>query len=146
MNRIGTAKHKRGFRVVVQPDRVAFGLILDETDGRSDEGSLVARVDADHAAVVLPAVMDAVRASGHARTVLGPQRRAPIVLTEEAGVRLALALIATERVTKPRRLDAILVGVADMAPEEAYYWYAKCMGPDGGRVRKALRLFLAEDR
>lgn len=138
--------HKiRGFRLLVTPTDGAFGLALEETNGRPEHTVLVARADAKHVRAVLPAVMDAVKSSGHQRTVLGAQRKEPVVLNEEAGVRLALVLLATDRVSKPRRIDNMLGGVNNMPVEEAYYWYSKCMGADAGRVRKALRMFLAED-
>ena len=141
-----TTEHKiRGFQLLVAPGESAYGLALEETNGRPEHTVLVAKADEQHVRAVLPAVMDAVKASGHQRTTLGPQRKAPIVLSEEAGVRLALVLIATDRVSKPRRIDSMLGGVNNMAVEEAYYWYSKCMGADAGRVRKALRMFLSED-
>lgn len=141
-----TLEHKiRGFQLLVTPSDGAYGVALEETNGRPENTVLVARADAKHVRAVLPAVMDAVRASGHQRTTLSGQRKAPIVLNEEAGVRLALVLLATDRVSKPRRIDNMLGGVNNMAVEEAYYWYSKCMGADAGRVRKALRMFLAED-
>lgn len=141
-----TAAHTiRGFQLLVAPTDDAYGITLEETNGRPEHSALVARADSKHVRSVLPAVMDAVKASGYQRTTLSAQRKAPIVLREEAGVRLALVLLATDRVSKPRRIDNMLGGVSNMAVEEAYYWYSKCMGVDAGRVRKAMRLFLAED-
>jgi hypothetical protein len=119
--------------------------VLEETNGHAANTLLVARADEKHTRAVLPAVMDAVKASGHQRSMLSQQRRVPIVLSEEAGVRLALVLLATDRVSKTRRIDNMLGSVNNMAVEEAYYWYAKCMGGDASRVRKALRIFLAEE-
>lgn len=143
---IRQSQHKiRGFRVIVQPAANGYGIALEETNGHRSNTATVAKADDLHTPAVLPSVMTAVKNSGHARTILGPQRKAPIVLSEEAGVRLALALLATVPVVKPRRIEAILGGIENMATEEAYYWYSKCMGPDSGRVRKALRLFLAEE-
>ena len=104
-----------------------------------------ATADEKHTHAVLSSLVAAVKASGHPRTVLGPQRKAPIVLTEEVGVRLALTLVATAPISKARRIDTMLGNIDNMAVEEAYYWYAKCMGPNAGRVRKALRIFLAEE-
>jgi len=138
--------HKiRGFRLLVQPAADAYGITLEETNGHPDRAVVVARADTTHTRAVLPTVLHAVKTSGHQRTTLGPQRKATIALSEEAGVRLALALLATDRVSKPRRIDHMLAGVENMADEEAYYWYAKCMGPDASRVRRALRIFLAEE-
>jgi hypothetical protein len=135
----------RGFQLLVNPTSDAFGITLEETNGKHDNVSLVARVDDVRTRSVLASVMDAVKASGLQRTSLGRQRKTPIVLTEEAGVRLALALLVTERVTKPRRIDAMLGAINNMAVEEAYYWYSKCMSTEASRVRKALRIFLAEE-
>lgn len=138
--------HKiRGFRLLVTPAEGSYGLVLEETNGRPEHTVLVARADSKLVRAVLPAVMDAVKSSGHQRTTLSAQRKEPVVLNEEAGVRLALVLLATDRVSKPRRIDNMLGGVNNMAVEEAYYWYSKCMGADAGQVRKALRMFLAED-
>ena len=140
------AEHKiRGFRVIVQPGASGFGIALEETNRRQRNTATVAKADDVHTLAVLPSIMTAVRSSGHARTILGPHRKVPIVLSEEAGVRLALTLLATAPVIKSRRIEAILGGIENMAIEEAYYWYSKCMGPDSGRVCKALRIFLAEE-
>jgi hypothetical protein len=140
------AEHKiRGFRLIVLPTRTSYGIILEETNGHIPSTRAVAKVDEQHTGRVLSSVMSAVKASGHPRTLLGPQRKAPIVLSEEAGVRLALALLATSPVAKARRIDAMLGGVDDMATEEAYYWYAKCVGPFAGRARRALRTLLADE-
>lgn len=141
---VDLSEHKvRGFRVIVQTAANGFGIALEETTSHQRTTATVARADDVHTPAILPSIMTAVKSSGHPRTILGPQRKAPIVLSEEAGVRLALALVATTPVVKPRRIGAILGGIESMAIEEAYYWYSKCMGPDSGRVRKALRIFLA---
>lgn len=145
MSRNNSENKIRGFHLLVNATPGAYGVALEETNGRPEHTLLVARADEKHTRAVLPAVMDAVKASGHQRSTLSPQRKAPIVLSEEAGVRLALVLLATDRVSKARRIDNMLGGVNNMAVEEAYYWYSKCMGADAGRVRKALRMFLAED-
>jgi len=91
----------------------------------------------------MPALLEAVRKSGHAKTVLSPTRKRPVILEEEAGVRLGLLLLAIERVSKPRRIEDMRDGVAAMSGEETYYWYAKVTGNEGRRHRRALRLFLA---
>jgi hypothetical protein len=94
---------------------------------------------------ILPSVLEAVRASRLARSVLGPQRQKPVVLDETAGVRLALVFLSTDRVSKGARAETMATAIADMSTEEAYYWYAKCLGPQASRARRALRLLLAEE-
>ena len=137
----------RGFQLIVRsqgPD--AYGLRLEETNGRPERPpTLVCELDWKATRRILPSVMEAVRASRLPRSVLGPQRQKPVVLDESAGVRLALALLATGPVSKHGRVDAMAAAVADMSTEEAYYWYAKCMGSQAARARRALRLLLAEE-
>jgi hypothetical protein len=93
----------------------------------------------------MPSVLRAVKASGHAKTVMSAVRGKPVPLTEEEGVRLALLFIASAPVTKTRRIDEMASAVAGMSTEEAYYWYAKCTGSGASRIRRALRMFLAEE-
>jgi hypothetical protein len=126
------------------PDGDEYGVNLEETNG-SDTTITVSCAAAGRIRRIRPQVLDAVRESGHARSVLSAHRRAPIPLAEHAGVRLGLVLLSTGPIRKATRIDAIASGVASLSTEEAYYWYAKCMGPDAGRVRRALRLFLAEE-
>ena len=93
---------------------------------------------------IRPAVLEALVASKHARTVLSPTRRAPIRLTEAAGVALVLLVLATRPLRKPTRVAAICHGVSAMSSEEALYWYAHVTGPRASRALRALRLLLAE--
>ena len=93
----------------------------------------------------MPSVLRAVKASGHAKTVMSAARAKPIPLIEEEGVRLALLFIASAPVTKTRRIEEMASAVASMSTEEAYYWYAKCTGADADRIRRALRTFLSEE-
>jgi hypothetical protein len=144
----GPAPQKpRSFRLLVRPEGPdAYGLRLEETNGRPETPPmLVCELHWQATRRILPSVMQAVRASRLARSVLGPQRRKPVVLDESAGVRLALVLLATRPVSKRGRVDAMAAAIADMSTEEAYYWYAKCMGSGARRARKALRTLLAEE-
>jgi hypothetical protein len=137
----------RGFRLLVRPEGPdTYGLRLEETNGRPETPpTLVGELDGKATRRILPSVLEAVRASRLAHSVLGPQRQKPVVLEESAGVRLALAILATGPVSKHGRVVAMAAAVADMSTEEAYYWYAKCMGPQAARARRALRLLLAEE-
>ena len=91
-------------------------------------------------------VQRALRASGRPATTIGPSRRQPVEVAEAAGVRLALAALATEPVRRRDRVREILEGIGSMSDEEAYYWYAKVTNVRAGsRALRAIRLLLAED-
>lgn len=143
----------RAFRLILEPvtagrgegDR--YGIRLEEAyaDGQRTLAAIVATATPLQCSRVLDALVGAVRASGHQASVLSVTRKKPILLEETAGVRLALTLLAARPVSKPGRIRQIVAGVASMSTEETYYWYAKTVGPDADRVRRALRLFLAEE-
>lgn len=138
---------ERGFVLEAIPEGAdAYGLHLLEVGGGT-EGlpGLDLRAKASRARRVLDSALLAVKRSGHPRSALGLHRVRPLALTEEAGVRLALVLLTTAPLVKSRRVDAMTQAVDSMATEEAYYWYAKCVGDDGARARRALRLLLAEE-
>lgn len=150
------ALHRAGirtFRLTVQPaparggegDRYGVRLEEEYADGERTLASTVSTATPLQTSRVLDALVAAVRASGHQAGVLSPARKKPVPLEEAAGVRLALALLAAQPVVKPERTRRIIAGVASMSTEETYYWYAKAVGPDADRVRRALRLFLAEE-
>jgi len=124
-----------------------YGIRLEEAyaDGERTLAAAVASATPLQTSRVLDALVAAVRGSGHQAGILSVTRRKPIPLEEAAGVRLALALLAAQPVSKPDRVRHIVAGVSRMSTEETYYWYAKAVGPDADRVRRALRLFLAEE-
>lgn len=151
-----TRLHRAGirtFRLTVQSaltrsgggDRYGIRLEEEYADGERTLASTVASATPLQTARVLDALVAAVRASGHQAGVLSLSRRKPIPLDEAAGVRLALALLAAQPVSKPDRIRRIVAGVSAMSTEETYYWYAKAVGPDAERIRRALRLFLAAE-
>lgn len=145
-SRGGRAPRKlRGFQLRILPSGAdGFGVVIEETSSDSRKApAVVARASPANVRRVMPSLMDAVRTSGHAKNVLSAQRAKPVPLAEEAGVRLALVLLATGPVRRWRRVDAMLEAVDGMTAEEAYYWYAKCAGAETMRVRRALRLLLA---
>lgn len=138
----------RGFRISIHPARGdTFGVTLEETYGAEDGGlaAQVTTVTPVHAGRVVDALFAAVRSSGHQPSVLAFTRKKPIQLDEPAGVRLALILLSTQPVAKHDRVRALVAGVNAMSPEETYYWYAKCVGADANRSRRALRVLLADD-
>jgi len=124
-----------------------YGIRLEEAyaDGERTLAATVASATPLQTSRVLDALVAAVRGSGHQAGVLSATRKKPIPLDEAAGVRLALTLLAAQPVSKPDRIRHIVAGVCMMSTEETYYWYAKAVGPDADRVRRALRLFVAED-
>jgi hypothetical protein len=139
----------RTFQLAVRPTTGdSFGIELDETyaDGSATPHTRGLSANAAQVSRVLDAVLAAVRASGHMPGVLAVDRGRPIPVEEAAGVRLALTLLATQPVTRNDRIRALVAGVNSMSVEESYYWYAKCVGPDASRARKALRVLLADDR
>lgn len=134
-------RETRGFQLIVVGEGSTFGVVLHEVNGKT---TLIANAGPRRMHYLAAFTTQAVQASGYQRTALHPGRKSPITLQEEAGVRLALGLIATEGVRKGSRKSKMLDALHDMSAEEAYYWYAKCVGIEGARVRRALRLFLAE--
>jgi hypothetical protein len=50
--------------------------------------------------------------------------------------------VATAPIRRASRAGAIADAVAAMSVEQAYYWYARSIGPEAARIRRALRLFL----
>lgn len=140
-----TKRGSRTFRLTVQSDGDTFGVTLVEADAKDASEHVIARTSPKRTRDVTTALQRALKDSGHAKTTLSSRRKRAIPLHEDAGVRLALTMFATDGVKKGRRKTTMMTAIETMATEEAYYWYAKCVGQDGPRVRRALRLFLAEE-
>ena len=140
------ATRPRGFALVVERASIdAFGLRLEELSRDGAPAHPVAHLAPDRAARIVDRVLEAVQASGHARSDLSPRRRDPLVLKESPGVRIALTMFATGPLRKHRRVEASVGAIDRLSDEEAYYWYGKCMGQSAGRAKRALRLLLAEE-
>jgi hypothetical protein len=133
----------RTFRL--EPDHSATSEAWDLVCTTNDRDEIVVRFNGKQIGRHRPALIAAVGASKHPRTILSTTRQAQIPLTEEAGVRLALTYLATAPIGKPDRADAIRHGIDAMTSEEALYWYAYATGPVGPRALRALRTLLAED-
>jgi len=136
----------RKYRLTVQREGAdGFGITLEETFTGGDRMLTAPVVVASRAqtARVLDAVVHAVKASGHASSVLAFEDSV-IALEEAPGVRLGLTFFAAMPLMKSARIRAIVAGINAMSIEEAYYWYSKCVGQDGARARKALRTLLAD--
>lgn len=137
----------RGFQLTVEPVSAAdYGLRLDEIDGTGQKAKRpVVSLGPSASRRLVEQAMDALQASGFHRSDLSAQRRQPFRLQEHLGVRLALAMVATGPLHKWARVEAVLSGVGRLSDEETYYWYAKCLGADASRGRRAIRLLLAEE-
>ena len=138
----------RTFRITIHPvANDQYGIDLTETYGPgAGPTTPVLTATAAQVSRVADALIAAVKASGHTAGRLSTQRDEPIPLDEAAGVRLALTLFATQPVTKHDRIRALVAGVNSMSVEETFYWYAKSVGPEASRARRALRILLADDK
>lgn len=133
----------RSFLLQVEPDD--GGYALDLVMANNGHSQTLVRLDGRLLERLRTAVVDAVVDSKQPRTVLSPTRRAPIDLTEDAGIRLALIALAVKPVSKPGRVEEIRYGVEAMTSEEALYWFASSTGPRSNQALKALRILLAEE-
>ena len=96
--------------------------------------------------VLTETLLNALKKQGYRPTELSLKRKAPFILSEAPGVRLAILFLTLKPMSKPGRMEEVVAGVDAMSDEEAYYWYAKCLnGPQSQRTRKALRILLAEE-
>lgn len=138
----------RSFRLVVEPDiGEKFGVRIEETNGNPEKVlGVAARIRPDQLRRLTDPLMAALRSSGHQPAILTSSRKAPVLLDEQAGVRLAIAARAVEQVNKTSRAHAILEGIASMSDEEILYWWAKTTNPtSGSRALRALRILLSDD-
>jgi len=138
----------RSFRLIVEPEEgEQFGIRIEETNGDPNRVlGIAARIRPDQLRRLTDPLIAALRSSGHQPSILTPSRKAPLLLDEQAGVRLALATRAIEQVNKTSRAHAILEGLASMSDEEILYWWAKTTNPtSGSRALRALRIMLADD-
>ena len=89
-------------------------------------------------------ILEALRRSGYRAGELHRGRKAPFLLRDEWGVRVALLLMALKPLRKTSRMERIAEAIAEMSDEECYYWFSKCVKTEKyGRARQALRTLLA---
>lgn len=65
-----------------------------------------------------------------------------VLVSEQAGIRLALAFAGVKPIQRMDRMRALARGVKQMSIEECYYWYAQCQSPSSPNGTKALRVLL----
>lgn len=123
-------------------DADRIGISLAET-GASSENRLTVRLDPGSTDRIQNSLLAALRNSRIKPGRLSPRRKEPLALEEEAGVRLALVMLATKPVSLRRRITEIEEGIAAMSTEETYYWYSKCTGTERIRSLRALRLLVS---
>ncbi|MGH8925039.1 MAG: DUF7680 family protein [Acidimicrobiia bacterium] len=116
--------------------------LIVSSNGRPER---LTRMQDQHLRRMRSTLLAAIVSSKHARTALSPTRRAPIRLTEDAGVRLTLSALATRPLSKPSRVEEVRQAIDAMSSEEALYWYANCTGPKAARSLRALRIMLSEE-
>ena len=130
-------------------DNGTYRVTIEATTPGRNVMTTVAQVPPERLAQLAGTLGDAVVASGHKRTMLKATRRTPILLEEAAGVRVVLAIRATDRVTKTSRISRLLEGVARLSDEECFYWYAHTVGTRDRSTQmrrlRAFRLFLATE-
>jgi hypothetical protein len=104
----------------------------------------LAELNGDRLHAVVDHVFEALRSAGYRAADLGPTRRAPFRLPEEAGLRLALLFLSVRPLARLDRVEAISSGLRAMPSEEAYYWFSKCTaGAGAANAQRALRTLLA---
>lgn len=130
--------------VVPRPDG-SYGVELPErVNGGPPGGRAVVRAWGPPLYAAMDQVLEALRRSGHRPVDLHRGRKAPFLLRDEWGVRVALLLMALKPLRKTSRMEHIAQAVAEMSDEECYYWFSKCGKTDGpSRGQPALRILLA---
>jgi len=90
-------------------------------------------------------ILEALRRSGYRAADLHRGRKAPFMLRDEWGVRVALLLMALRPLRKTTRMERIAQAIAEMSDEECYYWFSKCVKAERpSRGQRALRVLLAD--
>jgi len=94
-------------------------------------------------------MLSLVQKAGHAIGAFRPTEQKPLMLPEDAGVRLSLLAMALKPLRKLERIREIGEGVAEMSREEVTYWFSKALGAptynDRRRIMKAMRILLARE-
>ena len=104
----------------------------------------LAELGGDALRAVTDHVLEALRSAGYRVTDLSRDRREPLQLAEEPGLRLGLLFLAVRPVSRMDRVEAISSGLHAMPSEEAYYWFSKCTASASApHAQRALRVLLA---
>ena len=144
---------RKTFQLCVERGKTTdYGLALFRLPARGEgrngsaEWDLVVRFRGIQMQAVMDQVLSTIKQAGYRASDLSRNRRAPFQLTEEAGVRLGLLMLAVKPLRKTTRMNDISEQVQSMASEEAYYWFSKTTDCDlGRRSQKAMRILLAKE-
>jgi hypothetical protein len=95
---------------------------------------------------IMDQILSSIKQAGYRLSDLSRGRKAPFLLSEEAGVRLGLLMLAVKPLRKSSRMAEISEQIQSMASEEAYYWFSKMTDHQvGRRSQKAMRILLARE-
>lgn len=134
----------RTFRLTLhRVGEAGFGVTLSEKLGTNGPVLDIAHATHKQAARIAEDVVACVRRSGRGASTLAFGGNEPIEVPEPDGVRLALVILATAPYTARLKARRVADGITAMSPEEAYYWYAKCV-TDPSRALRALRVLFAD--
>jgi hypothetical protein len=139
-------------RVVLdQPQEYGLSLFRMPARGENVNGSghdwhLVAHVHGTPMRAVMDQILTCIKRAGYRPSDLSRSRKTPFQLSEEAGVRLGLLMLAVKPLRKSSRMTDISEHIQSMASEEAYYWFSKATDHNlGRRSQKAMRILLAKE-
>lgn len=137
-------------RLAARPGEGEYGLALYQQPVRSrgrgpqKQGpQFVVRLRGTAFRSTVDRILAALKDNGYRASELSRFRNAPLLLSEESGVRLGLMFLEAKPLRKPSRIEAISGAIWAMSPEEAYYWFSKCTDlATGRRAQWALRILL----
>jgi hypothetical protein len=85
-------------------------------------------------------VLDVLRSNHYKPTVIQHDKKKHLGLSEESGIRLSVLFKAISSLSNLDHIRTLQQTIWAMSDEEAYYWFAKCYGPNGRRGVRALRI------
>ncbi|MFI5454977.1 MAG: hypothetical protein ACHRXM_05950 [Isosphaerales bacterium] len=142
------------FELRVDPDQPQdYGLSLyrmpargESVNGSGRDWRQVVGIQGTPMRAVMDQVLTAIKQAGYRPSDLSRGRKAPFLLSEEAGVRLGLLMLAVKPLRKSSRMTDISQQIQSMASEEAYYWFSKMTDHQvGRRSQRAMRILLAKE-
>lgn len=135
------------FQLVVEPlSNASYALTVLQRpfpasqDGRDLPFVKVGRIDGLAVVSSQDLVLDVLRSNHHKPISLQHDRKKRLNLSEESGVRLSVLFLAISPLSDLDHIRAVQQAIWAMSDEEAYYWFAKCSGPNGCRGMCALRV------